>query len=63
MGVDLRCGNIRMAQQLLNAAQICAMRNQVAGEGVAQHMWRKFLRIDAGLDGEVLEQLRDSPAC
>ena len=43
MGVDLRRGNIGMAEQRLHHAQIGAVVQQVAGEGVAQHV-RAHLR-------------------
>ena len=35
MGVDLRGGNVGMAQQQLHHAQVCAMVEQVGGKGVA----------------------------
>ena len=35
VGIDLRRGNIRMPQQLLNGAQIRTMRHQVARKGMA----------------------------
>ena len=38
MGVDLRRGNIGMAEHLLHRAQVGAMSKQVRGKTVAQHM-------------------------
>ena len=40
MGVDLRRGDIGVAKHLLNATQIGTMIEQMAGEGVPQHMRR-----------------------
>jgi len=38
MGVDLRGRDVGMAEQRLNDAQIGAVVQKMAGEGVAQHM-------------------------
>ena len=38
VGVDLRCAQIRVSQQLLHRAQVFAGLQQVRGEGVAQHV-------------------------
>ena len=38
MGIDLRCGYVGMAEQLLHDAQICPVLQQMAGESVTQHM-------------------------
>jgi len=40
MGVDLRRGDIGVAKHLLNATQISAVIEQMAGESVTQHMRR-----------------------
>ena len=40
MGVYLRCGNIGVAQHLLHRAEIGAMGEEMAGEGMAQNMRR-----------------------
>ena len=40
MCVDLRGADVRVAEQLLEAAQIGAVRQQVAGERMPQHMGR-----------------------
>ena len=44
MRVYLRGGNICMAQQHLHHAQICAVIEQMCGEGVAQHMRAHMFR-------------------
>ena len=46
MGVDLRGRDVGMAEHRLHAAQIGVVRQQVAGEGVAQHVRRDALRIE-----------------
>jgi hypothetical protein len=38
MGINLRCGNIGMAQHALHAPEVRAAFQQVRGEGVAQDM-------------------------
>ena len=38
MGVDLRRGDVGVAEQFLHDAQIGAVLQQMAGEGVAQHV-------------------------
>ena len=49
MGVDLCRRNVRMAQHLLDRAQIRPAVQQVAGEAMAQHVRRKLCGIDPGL--------------
>src|SRR5260221_52010 len=61
MGIDLRRRDIGVAEHLLDAAQIGAVVEEMAGEGVAQHMRRDAPGIDAGEDGEVLEELAAAP--
>ena len=51
-----------MAQHLLDRAQIGAVVEQVAGEGMAQHMRRNSGRVDAGLARQFLQQLADPVA-
>ena len=43
--VNLRCGNVGVAQQLLDPAQVVAGLEDVGGEGVAEEM-----RVDIGVD-------------
>jgi glutamyl-Q tRNA(Asp) synthetase len=40
MGIDLRGGDVGMAEHLLQAAQVGAAGQQMAGEGMAQHVRR-----------------------
>src|SRR5665213_1193894 len=61
MGIDLRRRDVGVAEHLLNAAQIRAAVDQVAGEGVAQHMRRQFRRIEPGGERQLLEQLPATP--
>src|SRR6266446_3433942 len=46
-----------MPQHLLHGAQIGAMVEQMAGEGMAQHMRRQPNRIEPGGNGELFQQL------
>ena len=40
VGVNLRRGNIRVPQHLLHGAQVSTAAQEMAGEGMAQHMGR-----------------------
>ena len=42
--IDLRRGNISMAEHLLNSAQVCSTLKKVSREGVTKHMWMHMLR-------------------
>ena len=55
VGIDLRRRNIGMAEQFLHDAQIGAVLQKMAGEGVAQHMRADPRRGDPGLRGYGLE--------
>ena len=55
MGVDLRGRDVGVAEQRLHDAQVGAVVQQVAGEGVAQHMRAHLLGAQAGGAGERLE--------
>src|SRR6185437_13525711 len=55
MGVDLRGGNIGVAEQLLHGAQVGAVLQKMAGEGMAKHMRRNLGRSDAGARGKPLQ--------
>ena len=60
MGVYLRCRYIGMAQKLLHRSQIRAAFEQMAGEGMAQHMRRDAARIETGGEGEThTAEMRD----
>ena len=56
MGIDLRGLDVRMAQQLLHGAQVLGGLQQVAGEGVAQHVGVQVLpqlALTRGLDPQL----------
>src|SRR5260221_2956686 len=61
VGIDLRRRDIGVAEHLLDAAEIGAVIEQMAGEGMAQDMRRDARRIDARLDRERLEELAAAP--
>src|SRR5687767_9547484 len=46
VGVDLRGGDIGVAEKELHHAQVGAVVDEVRGEGMAQHMRRKLLAGD-----------------
>ena len=52
--IDLCCDQVRVAQQFLHTAQVCARIQQLCGVTVAQLMRRQY-RVQAG-SGEVLFQ-------
>ena len=39
VGVNLRCGNIRMTQQHLHDSEIGTVVEQMRGKGVTENMW------------------------
>ena len=55
MGIDLRGGNIGMAEQGLHHPQVGAVVQEVAGEGVAQHVRREPLAGDAAARAQRLQ--------
>ena len=55
VGINLRRGNVGMAEQRLHHAQIRAIVQKVAGEGVAQHVRAQLRRPQSGGGGERLE--------
>ena len=57
MGVDLRCRDIGMPEQLLYGAQIGPALQQMRGKGVAQHMRRDVFRLQPGFFGQRLQFL------
>src|SRR5437879_4416823 len=61
MGVDLRRRYIGVAEHLLDAAQIGAVIEEMAGEGVARPVRRDAPGVAAGEDREVLEELAAAP--
>ena len=56
MGVDLRRGDIGVAEQGLQGAQISAAFEQVGSEGVAQDVRRDALGRDAGVCRQFLAE-------
>ena len=52
MRIDLRRRNVGVAEQLLHGAQVGAVLQQMAGEGMAQHVRRNLCRGDAGARGK-----------
>ncbi len=57
MGVDLRRGDVGMAQHLLQTAEIGTVIQEMRRESMAQHMGRNPLRRNVRLQGKFLEQL------
>src|SRR5215831_11176277 len=55
MGVDLGRGDIGVAEQGLHDAQVRAVVQEVAGEGVAQHVWRNQARLEPRGCGKLLQ--------
>ncbi len=51
-----------MAEQLLHGAQVGAAVEQMAGEGVAQHVRADALGVEPGLLGDQLQILREALA-
>ena len=62
VGIDLRGGDVGVAQQQLYHAQVGAMVQQVGGEGMAQRV-RRQRRMDAGLARMALDQVPEGLAC
>src|SRR5258708_2719365 len=61
IGIDLRPRRIALGRHLLGPCPVGALVEEMAGEGVAQHMRRDAPGIDAGEDGEVLEEWAAAP--
>ena len=53
--VQLRRGEIGVAEHLLDAPQICASFEQVGREGMPQEVWMDAARLEARLLGQPLE--------
>ena len=62
MGVDLRGRDVGMAEKLLHRAQIGPPLEQVAGEGMAQHMRRNPGRIEIRGERQPLQLLAETLA-
>ena len=57
MGVDLRRRNVGVAEQGLHDAEVGAIVQEVAGEGVAEHVRADPVGRNAGIGGEFAHQL------
>ena len=62
MGVDLRRGDVGMAKQRLQHAQVRPALQQMRGEGMAQHVRADLGGIDLRARGEILDQLEQANA-
>ena len=62
VGVDLGRRDVGVAEHLLQAAQVGAVGQQVAGEGVAQDVGGDLGGVEARLRRQGLEQLRETVA-
>ncbi len=63
VGIDLCRRNVGVTEQELHGAKVCAARQQMRSESVAQGMRRHAVRSDAGFQGEVFEDLAEAAAC
>ena len=54
MGIDLGRRDIGMAEHLLYAAQIGAVVEQMAGEGMTQHVRRQARGVEPGAERQLL---------
>ncbi len=59
VGVDLGGGDVGVAEQGLDNAQVGAAFQQVGGEGVAQDVRADPSRVDPGRDGGFFQQLAE----
>ncbi len=55
MRIDLCRRNVAVAEQFLHRAKVCAIAQEVARKGVAQHMRRDGIGRKSGADREVLQ--------
>lgn len=62
MSVDLCRGDGRVSEHRLDAADICAVREEIGREGVSERV-RVDILDDAGLEGIVLDDTFDAPWC
>ena len=58
VGIDLRGRDVGMAEQCLHDAQVGAVMQKMACEGVAQHMGAHLFRAQPGADGNLLQFAR-----
>src|SRR4051812_20833735 len=57
MGVDLRRGDIRVAEHRLDAAQVGAAVEEMRREGMAQDVRRDARRVDPRRERQLLQEL------
>ena len=62
VGVDLRSRKMRMPEQFLNIAQVCAVIQQVRGKAVSQRMRSNFA-VDGGLLDVLIDQSSHTAVC
>ena len=60
MGVDLRGRDVGVAEELLHRAQIRAVLQEMAGEGMTEHVRRDARRLDAGGERQRLQLLAEA---
>lgn len=60
MRIDLRRGNVGVSEQFLNDTQIGAVLQQMAREGMAQHMRAHARNGDSGARGDRLDVAREN---
>tara|TARA_R100000935_G_scaffold45244_1_gene68343 strand:- start:83 stop:334 length:252 start_codon:yes stop_codon:yes gene_type:complete len=68
MGIDLGCGDIGMAKQSLDHAQIGTICQKMRGKGMAQGMRRHLVWINMSFDGYFFDKVvkpvaREMPGC
>src|SRR5215468_10017771 len=62
VGVDLGRGDVRVAEHLLDAAEVGSVIQEMGCEGVAQDVRRDLAALDAGGERKVLQQLTQALA-
>jgi hypothetical protein len=60
VGVDLGGGDVGVAEQGLDDAEVCAALQQVGGEGVAQHVGADLGGVDARIPRRFVQQLGEA---
>ena len=60
MGIDLGGRDVGVAEELLHRTQIRAVLQEMAGEGMTEHVRRDARRLDAGGSCECLQLLAEA---
>ena len=60
MGIDLRRRDVGMAEELLHGAEIGAAFQQMAGEGMTEHVWRDARGLYPNRNRKRLELLAEA---